>query len=180
MRHFYRCLSVSLVLLFLVACASNPEYTHDFSPTTDFSRFKTWKWADNRPVLADNLLGEDPMERLVRRSVTAELEARGMKLVMENPDLLVAYLGNIFQAVSSSPEKSGYSNQVSFLQSDSGNWFRRSSREGVLSISLLDPKTRLPVWSGTGREPVADEGEVIRKIPSVVRTILSSYPPTRR
>lgn len=180
MRRLFLCLSVFIALLLLGGCASNPEYSQNFSPTTDFSQFKTWKWADNRPVLADNLLGEDPMERLVRKTITAEMEARGMKLVLENPDLLVSYLGNIFQAISSSPEKSGYSNQVSFLQSDSGNWFRRSSREGVLSISLLDPKTRLPVWSGTGREPVADEGEVIRKIPNVVRTILASYPPVRR
>lgn len=173
-------LILSLVLLLMGGCAPKPEYSQNFSPTTDFSRFKTWNWADQRPVLADNLLGQDPMQRLVRKSVTSEMEARGLKLVVENPDLLVSYRGNVFQAVSSRPEKTGYSSQLAWEQTDSGNWFRRSSREGVLTIFLLDPKTRQPVWSGTGREPVADESEARRKIPGVVRTILAAYPPIRR
>jgi len=172
-------LFLPLCLLF-AGCASQPQYSHNFSPTTDFSRYKTWNWADEKPVLADNLLGQDPMQRIVRKAITGELEARGLKLTMENPDLLVSYRGNIFQAVSSQPEKTGYSSQLAWEKQESGNWFRRSSREGVLTIFLLDPQTRQPVWSGTGREPVADQSEARRKMPGAVRTILASYPPTRR
>lgn len=177
-----RSLFLFLILLFCwlpAGCSTQPHYQHNYSPTTDFSRFKTWKWLGERSVLVDRMVGEDPLERLVQRAVTAELEARGLKLVMEDPDLLVNYRGNIFRSVSATPGSTGYSDQVSWVQSDSGGWFRRSSRSATISLFVLDARSGKTVWSATGREPVEDRRDAMRKLPGMIRTLLGSFPPGR-
>ncbi|WP_148896984.1 DUF4136 domain-containing protein [Geothermobacter ehrlichii] len=160
-------------------CSTQPHYQHNYSPTTDFSRFKTWMWDDGHPMLVDRLVGEDPVERLVRRTVAAELEARGLKLVQNNPDLLVHYRGNIFRRVADTPGATGYSSQIAWEKNDAGSWLRRSSRVAVLSLFMLDGRTRKTVWTATGREPVEDRRDAMRKLTGVIRTLLGAFPPGR-
>ncbi|GAB4182159.1 MAG: hypothetical protein Tsb0017_10280 [Geothermobacteraceae bacterium] len=170
---------VLFVMLLAAGCATQPHYQHHYSPTTDFSRYQSWKWADDRPVVADSLVGEDPLQRQVRQLVTAELEARGLDMKPQGADLLVSYRGNLFRPVAEYPGATGYSSQVAWEKRD-GGWLRRSSQAASLTLMLIDAKTGQVVWTATGREPIEDERDAMRRLPGMIRTLLANFPPGRQ
>jgi hypothetical protein len=164
--------ALPIVLFLLAAPAGSPTVKVTFDEDTDFSRFKTYDWVPTQEPAAN------PVNHIrMTRAVERELEAKGLKKSMENPDLRVTY----FAKVEKKLKGTGY-------QADS-NWSGTSDlrtvvdfkrvQEGTVIIELLDEDTKLTLWRGVavGRVPPPDEvGPVID---STVKKILAEFPPTK-
>src|SRR5262245_31104400 len=79
-----------IVLVLLAAPAGSPTVKVTFDQDTDFSHFKTYDWvATQEPV-------SNPVNHIrMTRAIERELEAKGLKKAMENPDLRVTYLAKV-------------------------------------------------------------------------------------
>ncbi len=81
---------IALTLLALpVAAAQDVHY--NFDKNTDFSKFKTYKWVDIKDASKFNSL----VDKEIKQSVDAQLAAKGLTKVEDNPDLLIGYQGAI-------------------------------------------------------------------------------------
>lgn len=168
---------VGCALLLISGCASPPEKKVSYDWTAIFANYHAWQWLDGKPVVTDALIGADLTDSFVRRAVTKELERKGMRLTMKNPDLLINYRGNFEQSVSSEPGVSGYSYAWRWSKKDSGEWEGRSLARGTLVIEMIDSRTKNLVWSGSISDAVTDPSQMQSQIPAAVRAILDAYPP---
>ncbi len=176
-----RCGLMFFLLITLGACAkpAPPKVETTFDWKADFSSYRTWMWTDKKPVVADSLIGDDPLDRMIRRAVDRELGNKGLRPVADKPDLLVKYKGKIQAAVSASPGATGYSYNWRWSKSAAGGMQQDSYRKGTLVIDLIDAQTRELVWRGSTSRSLTYEEGARGKIPEVVREILSHYPPRR-
>jgi Domain of unknown function (DUF4136) len=160
-----------LAVAFLLAPqGTSPTVKVTFDQEADFSRFKTYDWVPTQEPAAN------PVNHIrMTRAVERELEAKGLKKSMENPDLRVTY----FAKVEKKLKGTGYQEETPWSASSDLRTvvdFKRV-QEGTVIIELLDDDTKLTLWRGvaTGKAPPPDEvGPVID---STVKKILADYPP---
>jgi hypothetical protein len=161
---------LALVVL-LAPQGGSPTVKVSFDKEADFSRFQTYDWVPTQDP------GSNPANHVrMTRAVERELEIKGLRKSMENPDLRVTY----FAKVEKKLKGTGYQEESQWSSSDlrTSVDFKRV-QEGTVIVELLDARTKLTLWRGvaTGKAPPPDEvGPVID---STVRKILAGYPPAK-
>jgi hypothetical protein len=164
--------ALPIVLFLLAAPAGSPTVKVTFDEDTDFSRFKTYDWVTTQEP-ATNPVNHIRMTRAVER----ELEAKGLKKSMENPDLRVTY----FAKVEKKLKGTGYQVDSPWQATSDLRTvvdFKRV-QEGTVIIELLDEGTKLTLWRGVAVGPAPSPDEVGPVIDSTVKKILAEYPPAK-
>jgi Domain of unknown function (DUF4136) len=82
----FRTALLSLLLLACAAAARAQDVSVDFDRSSDFSKFKTYSWADGVP--AKNPL----IDQQIRSNIEEQLAARGLRRVEEGSDIRVLYM----------------------------------------------------------------------------------------
>jgi len=172
-------ISFMLLAFGLWGCAKPTTVSHTFDEEADFSSYHSWFWLDGIPAMKDVLLGGDMTDQFIRRAITNELISKGLKVQVDNPDLLVKFSTSFRQAVSSMPGDLGYSYQWRWVRQAPGKGEPQSYSKGTLVVDLIDRKTGLLVWQGSASGAVSDEQEAQGKIPQAVKDIFAPYPPSR-
>ncbi|HEX8507315.1 MAG TPA: DUF4136 domain-containing protein [Hymenobacter sp.] len=190
---------VALVLLWLSACA--PAVTVEQRPGTDFSKFRTFAWADtevktqgdqnpllNSPIAQDN----------IRQAIESELGKRGIRRVNRNPDFYLTthiYVEQAERTVTNPPPPAAgfaYPYAVRYrgllLPVNYGYWYSpayyqttrtEQYREGTLVLDFIDAKTHNLVWRGSMVDPVNDPARLGPQFAEAARDILEKFPKGR-
>jgi len=173
-------LVLALLILSQFGCARERQMQVRVNWNKDFTQLKSWHWWDEQPVVADALLGGDLLDSFIRKAVTKELEAKGMRLVSERPDFVVRYAGKVQEAVEEQPAGSNMASLWSWREGPTGSMQRQSERRAALVVEILEPDEKAaPIWRGEVEDAVADRNEAKTKVPAIVKQILSGFPPTR-
>ncbi|MCK6460911.1 MAG: DUF4136 domain-containing protein [Planctomycetes bacterium] len=163
--------------LALLAACSSVSTNYDYDMSYDFSKLKTYRWADI-PAKSD----ADPLVvQRVGSAVESGLKAKGYAQAEGAPDFLVAtYVGRRTR-IQVTDWGYGYGPR--------GHWYGGGGvdvyeyEEGSLIIDIVDAKTRQLAWRGTAIgivDPSATPEEKTERINDAVARIFEDFPPTPR
>jgi len=181
--------SLSLGIVFLVAgCAPSAHIEKD--DTTDFSRYKTFAWID-RDGKSKIGSANDLAERKIRQAVNKELEkTAGWRETNRNPDVLLSYdvlveksVKSVNDPVYSRPFTRTFYNPYSrrfinvyypsqFMGYDN---YDVPTREGTVTISMIDADSDKTVWQGWSTAEVDSRKMTSKEIESSVKAIFRKF-----
>ncbi len=174
----------------LAGCASTAHIEKD--ETADFSDYKTFAWLDkDGEGKGDKNRKNDLTEERIKSAVKAELaKTSGWTETTQRPDILLSYdvLVESGTRESSSPV---YSRPFSRLvynpytrryftiyypsQFVGYERLERMSREGTVTISMIDAKTDKVVWQGWTTDEVNNRNLTSKEIQYAVRSIFRKF-----
>jgi len=172
---------VGLAMLTL-SCASVSIAT-DYDRNVDFAHYRTFAFLGghiwvNGMADDNNTLVKDR----IRRSVVAELTAKGLQQVTSNPDVYVAYLAGArtrTEVEATGPYVAGFGPYFGVggwwgpMYTD---WWARTYTEGTLVVDLVDAQSKKLVWRAYAEtevnRPISDQ-----KMQQVVDKAFKKFPP---
>ena len=141
----FRTALLSLLLLACAADARAQDVSVDFDPGSDFSKFKTFSWAEGVP--AKNPL----IDQHIRSNIEGQLAARGLRRVEEGSDIRVLYMVAIDMDIEVA--RSRWSTTGDWAgQMRSGVSVRSQTWDvevGTLAVFLSDASGKQLLWRGT-------------------------------
>lgn len=178
------------IALLFASCAPTAHVEKD--DTTDFSRYKTFAWIDkDGEGKKDRNKSNDLTEQKVREAVTKELEkTAGWRETKRNPDVLLSYDVLVERATK---EKSDAVYSRPFTRSFYNPYSRRiinvyypsqfmgydnydvASREGTVTITMMDADTEKTVWQGWTTDEVDSRNMTAKEIQTSVRAIFKKF-----
>jgi hypothetical protein len=183
--------SGTLAIVFLLAsCASTAHIEKD--DNTDFSKYKTFAWIDkDGEGKQDRNKSNDLTERKIREAVSKELEkSAGWRESKNRPDVLLSYDVLVEKTVQqrsdpvySRPFTRTFFNPYSrrFVNVYYPSQFRGydnyevPSREGTVTITMLDARTEKTVWQGWTTDEVNSKNISSKEIQNSVRAIFRKF-----
>ncbi len=183
-------------LVFLLA-SCGPTAHIEKDDNTDFSRYKTFAWIDKDGTgKNDRNKKNDLIEQKVREAVNTELVKNSKWRESKNtPDILLSYdvlversTRTESDAVYSRPFTRTFYNPYSrrfinvyypsqFIGYDTYNV---PTREGTITISMIDARTEKTVWQGWATEQLDSRNISSREINSTVKAILRKFDVAKR
>ncbi|HEX2848056.1 MAG TPA: DUF4136 domain-containing protein [Chitinophagaceae bacterium] len=181
--------SLSLGIVFLLAsCAPSAHIEKD--DNTDFSRYKTFAWID-RDGKSKIGSANDLAERKIRQAVNKELEkTAGWRETTRNPDVLLSYDVLVEKSVKSvndpvysrpftrtfySPYSRRFINVYYPSQFMGYDNYDVPTREGTVTISMIDADTDKTVWQGWSTAEVDSRKMTSKEIESSVKAIFRKF-----
>ncbi|MDB5413978.1 MAG: putative lipoprotein [Rubritepida sp.] len=178
-----RFLLALLLLVGLAACAVAPDVRVDQDRTADFSRYRSFGWAD--PLGTDRSGYTTLTTGRLKAAVQREMFARGYSL-SATPDLLVNFHGRLQERtqVQTVPAISpiGYYGYRGY-----GAWpgyafgattFVDQYTEGTVNVDLVDRARNTLVWEGVAVAEVTsqDRADPAERLDRSVAAIFARYP----
>ncbi len=172
-------LIAGLVLVFTGCAKPAPEYTTYIKPEVDFSQFKSYKWADDKPESAMMQARRDIVHRFIVQTTEEELAADGLER-SDRADLTVDY------RITVSPQKSFWQTFFGAESVTPGSYNLRSAEaqassvderkweQGVLVLEMSNSEGAV-VWAGRASAIISRDQP--GKVVSAVRAIMADYPP---
>jgi len=171
----YRVRMRFLPLVLLAACSS-VSINYDYDMAYDFSKLRTYRWADV-PSKAD---ANPLIVQRVGAAVEAQLKAKGYLMAEGTPSFLVASYVGKHTKIQVNDWGYGYGR---------GRWYGGGGldvyeyEEGSLIVDIVDAKTRQLVWRGTATsivDPSATPEEKTKKINEAVAKMFQDFPPPEK
>ncbi|WP_298336679.1 DUF4136 domain-containing protein [uncultured Erythrobacter sp.] len=180
--------------LALSACATTGNITTDFDQAQDFSSYKTFAWASERPMLAfgDRLIPA-AIQSEVADSIKEDFAAKGYSFTedLAAADFAVSFtIGTRDSIEFREPLGAFWENSASwrwggrFWPSVSTPTISRMEfreyTEGTLSVDVYDVSRKSPVWHGVGSRNLS-RSEIRGRTNTAaedVKTILAGFPPS--
>ena len=183
--------SGSLAFVFLLAsCASTAHIEKD--DNTDFTKYRTFSWVEKEgKETNDRKKNNDLAEQKIRDAVTKELEkTAGWRESKNDPDVLLSYDVLIERSVK---QQSDPVYSRSFTRTFYNPYSRRfynvyypsrfvgydnyeqPTREGTVTISMIDAHTEKMVWQGWATDEVNNRNMTSKEIQSSVRAIFRKF-----
>ena len=173
-------------MIVLCAGAQAEKIRVHYDKSIDFSKYKTYGWAPigavAHPMLALDVVG----------AIEGELNARGLKKVPANPDLIVQVYGAVDTEVSMTSNNPIYNATGGIPPFDPsmtspGNslywdgYYGNSTvlvHPGQLIIDLIDAKAKKLVWRGMGSEAISPNNpdKLMEEANSTVTKLFKDYP----
>ncbi len=181
----------SLGIVFLLAsCASTAHIEKD--ENVDFRNYKTFAWVDkDGEGKEDQNRSNDLTEQRMKDAVTKELvKSAGWREVKNRPDVLLSYDVLVERGVkeSNSPVYSRpfsrlvynpYTRRYAtiFYPSQFVGYDReqRPTKEGTITITMIDAKTDKTVWQGWTTDEVNSKNLTTKEIQYAVRSIFRKF-----
>ncbi|MBN8879434.1 MAG: DUF4136 domain-containing protein [Chitinophagaceae bacterium] len=181
--------SLSLGIVFLLAsCAPSAHIEKD--DNTDFSRYKSFAWID-RDGKSKIGSANDLAERKIRQAVNKELEkTAGWRETTRNPDVLLSYDVLVEKSVKSvndpvysrpftrtfySPYSRRFINVYYPSQFMGYDNYDVPTREGTVTISMIDADTDKTVWQGWSTAEVDSRKMTSKEIENSVKAIFRKF-----
>ena len=183
--------SGSMAFVFLLAsCASTAHIEKD--DNTDFSKYRTFAWVEKEGQdKNDRKKNNDLAEQKIRDAVSKELEkTAGWRESKNNPDVLLSYDVLVERSVK---QESDPVYSRSFTRTFYNPYSRRfynvfypsrfmgydnydvNTREGTVTISMIDADTEKTVWQGWATDEVNNRNMTSKEIQSSVRAIFRKF-----
>jgi len=152
---------LSLILWLLAGCASitsDIRLETESDPALDLNKYRTYSWLGSAEVVNDPHGNWEPpdfdADAEIRHVLNRELRRRGMREVISDAQLVVAFATGISTDVFHIVENPD--NKMYTLQ---------NAPKAALVLVFIDPRTRYPVWVGTavGDVKTARSPDEVRK-----------------
>lgn len=174
-------------LLLGAACASPIKTAHDSDPEADFSRYESYAWIQDGPLIGPGtgrggLAYISPIDdQRIRAAVEGELAARGYSKVasLEQADLGVSYAVGT-EEKTSIREQPG--SRVYYGGYGYGGWYWGSEvrvqqyTEGTLRIEFWDRRSKQAVWVGWASKRLSRSDDSKETIGEAVSLTLEPLP----
>ncbi|MEJ7589165.1 MAG: DUF4136 domain-containing protein [Ferruginibacter sp.] len=172
--------------LLLSGCASTAHIEKD--EAVNFDEYKTFAWNDNDD--SGKIKKNSLQETSVRQAVNAELAKANWREDKTNPDVILKHDVLVERTVkdNSNPVYSQpftrrffnpYSRRISYIYYPSQfvgyDNNRYSTREGTLTISMIDAKSDKVVWQGWSTEEVSSKNLTRKEIQGSVKSIFRKF-----
>ncbi|MGZ5220138.1 MAG: DUF4136 domain-containing protein [Chitinophagaceae bacterium] len=182
--------SGSLAVVFLLAsCATTAHIEKD--DNTDFTKYKTFAWIEKDGNDKKDRKNNNLAEQTVRHAVSKELEkTAGWRETNNNPDVLLSYDVLVERSVKQQSEPV-YSNPFArtFYNPYSRRFYRVyypsrfvgydnydvNTREGTVTISMIDANTEKTVWQGWATDEVNSRNMTGKEIQSSIKAIFRKF-----
>ena len=164
-----------LPLLLLFACSS-VSTNYDYDTSHDFSKFRTYRWADI-PSRAD---ASPLIVQRVGAAVEGQLKAKGYAPAEGQPDFLVATHVGRQSRIQVTDWGYGYGPHAAWY---GGGVDVYQYVEGSIIVDIVDARTRALVWRGSATsiiDPDATPEERTERINEAVAKMLQDFPPPRK
>lgn len=167
--------ALAAALAFGLAACSTLELNTDYTPGTDFSKYRTFEF---RPAA-------QPKNPVAARSVTyaigQALEAKGMREVEKGADLLI--YGHFVRDEKLQFDTYGYTTVGWYGWGYYGSAVTtaRAIPVGTLVIDLVDASTKKLVWRGVVKDEIDTElypEEREKKAIGIAKQLFADYPPS--
>ena len=183
----FRILILSVITLSLIGCSSI-KYSTDFDPTQDFSKYKTYRFANPSEVDPEDLLNQYP---LIRKRVMAAIQddfaAKGFQLAQEgDPDfvvLLAAGSKERMQVTNTGGYGYGgwYGGYRGYGGGYGGSTYVNYYEEGTLVIDIVDWQEKELSFRGTATGTLSKSDKTPEEsqadIDELITNILAKFPP---
>lgn len=175
-----------LALAVLGGCASSLQSRADHDRTQDFSKYRTYAWVADDPLIQPPEGAEDVSalnRRRIADAIESELAGKGFQKVpaSSDPSFTVAYtvgardrldVHSYPDAYRHHPWPWGYpyfGERVDVT----------AYMEGVLAIDIFDGASKRPVWHGRAAKRITEKDIELaaERIPPAVKSILRDFPP---
>ena len=177
------------VVFLLASCVSTAHIEKD--DNTDFTKYKTYAWVEKENSDKKENRKNDLAEQKVRDAVSKELEkTAGWRESKSNPDVLLSYDLLVERStkqqadpVYSRPFVRTFYNPYSrrfyrvyypsrFMGYDH---FDLNTREGTVTISMIDAKTEKLVWQGWATDEVSNRNMTSKEIQNSIKAIFRKF-----
>lgn len=175
------------IVFLLASCASTAHIEKD--DNTDFTKYKTFAWVEKEGAKNDGK--NDLAEQKIRDAVNKELErTAGWRESKTNPDVLLSYDVLVERSVRQESEPV-YSNPFTrtFYNPYSRRFYRVyypsrfvgydnydvNTREGTVTISMIDANTEKTVWQGWATDEVGSRHMTTKEIQNSVKAIFRKF-----
>lgn len=187
MRNLKLWSGVSGIVFLLASCASTAHIEKD--DNTDFTKYKTFAWVEKEGAKKDRR--NDLAEQKIRDAVNKELEkTAGWRESKKDPDVLLSYDVLVERAVRQESDPV-YSNPFirTFYNPYSRRFYRVyypsrfvgydnydvNTREGTVTISMIDANTEKTVWQGWATDEVGSRHMTTKEIQNSVKAIFRKF-----
>lgn len=177
-------LAVLMGIALAAAGCSSISVNQDYDTGANFAAYKTYLWieqpvaptGDAKTAVRTNTL----LEKRIRSDVDAELAAKGMVPVTENPDAYLTYYVGVDRKID--VQDWGYS----YPRYPYGGWYGGGGvdvyeyKEGTLIVDIVDAKNNQLVWRGTATKTIDENASPEQReanLKAVVEKMFMSYPP---
>jgi hypothetical protein len=162
-------------LALLSTSAFAQDVTYDYDKTADFSRLKTYAWAQGASV------NDELNHKRIIAAVEAQLAAKGFTKVeaSENPDVLVAYSARFGRDVQVTGYSTGWGG-TRWGPGRTGSARVEETVTGALSVDIVDAKTKSILWRGIARKDLdvdASPEKRNKNINKAMEKLFKNYPP---
>jgi len=179
-----RLLFLSAILLLIVTASSAQDVRYNFDKSTDFARFKTYKWVQ----LKDAAKLDDLLDKQIKQAFDAELSKKGLTKTDTDPaDLYVGYQAGVGTEKQFTSYNSGWGYGPGWY---GGGWYGGSGGMttgqtstiyvGQLAIDMYDSTNHDLVWRGLASktiDPKAKPEKQQKNLAKAVAKLLKNYPP---
>jgi len=183
-----RVMLLSMVMILLAAgSAVGQDVRYNFDRSTEFSKFKTYKWV----TLKDAARVNDLTEKQIMAAVDAQLATKGLsKVDRDNADLYIGYQA----AVGQEKEFTSFSSDWGYGGGwYGGGWYGPGMSTttgqtstiyiGQLALDMYDSANHALVWRGVASktlDPKAKPEKQAKNLNKAVAKLLKNYPPGQK
>lgn len=176
--------------LVAAGCASGPRVRAERDKAVDFSQYRTFAFAD--PLGTDREGYQTIVSQYLKAATRAELEARGLRLVEANPQMLVNFSGKLSEKFRTTTAPStaitfgvGHGGYYGYRTGIYTTWplYAPETRvdtytEGTLNVDIIDAAKKQMIWEGVAVGRVTEETmeNLQPKINEAVAAIFVNYP----
>jgi len=180
---------VAASLLALAGCASAPDVRVDYDRTADFTRYKTFGFAS--PLGTDRGGYQSVVSQHLKAATQREMEARGMRLDANAPELLVnfsATLSDKLRVTTAPTMATGVGMGRGYYGYRTGMYTAwpmyadqtvvTQYKEGTLNIDVVDAARKQLVWESVVSDSVSQKmlDNVQAAIDAAVAAAFAKYP----
>ena len=179
-----------LAFVFLLAsCAPTAHIEKD--DNADFRHYKTFSWIDKDGKGQDDRnKNNDLTEQKVRVAVNKELGKEGWRETKHNPDILLSYDVLVERSMK---EQSDARYSMPYTRTFYNPYSRRffnvyypsqfmgyenheiNTREGTITVSMIDAKTEKTVWQGWATDEIDSRHMTSKEIQNSVKAIFRKF-----
>jgi len=183
-----RVMLLSMVMILLAAgSAVGQDVRYNFDRSTEFSKFKTYKWV----TLKDAARVNDLTEKQIMAAVDVQLATKGLsKVDRDNADLYIGYQA----AVGQEKEFTSFSSDWGYGGGwYGGGWYGPGMSTttgqtstiyiGQLALDMYDSANHALVWRGVASktlDPKAKPEKQAKNLNKAVAKLLKNYPPGQK
>jgi hypothetical protein len=160
------------------ATASAQKVTYDYDKAADFSKIRTYAWAETRAEVQD-----DFNHKRIVAAVDSQMALKGLTKVEQGgvADVLVAYGAGFDRNLQISGSSSDWGGPL-YRGNRSGSARTEEIVTGTLVIAMVDPETKSVMWRGVAVRDLdknASPEKRDKAVNKAVGKVFEKYPPKK-